>query len=601
MAKRIASHFIDELQSRVDIVSVINARVPLKKAGKDFQACCPFHNEKTPSFTVSAQKQFYYCFGCGAKGGAINFLMNFEHLAFVDAVEKLAEESGMTVEYEQLSQAETQKIEHRKTLQDLLDETATVYENNLYHQSIGAGARNYLHQRQLDQETTAFFRLGYSQAGNRLQGHFGANVPAEELKKAGLLGQSERGYYDFFRERLMFPIRDTRGRVLGFGARALGDAMPKYLNTGDTELFNKSRVLYGLYEELQSNRNIEHLIVVEGYMDVIALHQMGVHGAVAALGTAFTQGHLNLVRRYTKKLFICFDGDKAGRKAANRAMELILPAMTTDTEIRMVFLPEGEDPDTLVRKIGHAAFNETLTAGQYFSEFVCQTIIGDSDLNLIEGRGEMAVRAKALFDTLPEGAYKNALQQELTDRAGRDIYQLAQEASTPPASTHGARPPYASAANNRPPRYHSTPHRPFSVRPHALQGSLESRLVRRLLALPELAASIRHEALLGDSDNLDRELLYRLIQYLQCNAPDSQQEEPEQLQSIVNAFSDALKTRLEQVIATEKLETGLKETLEERKQRLKKEFLPPFERLLNDILRKRYLAQLNADRPTTTN
>lgn len=579
MTKRIAPHFIDELQGRVDIVDVINARVPLKKAGKDFQACCPFHNEKTPSFTVSAQKQFYYCFGCGAKGGAINFLMEFEHLSFVDAVEQLSAENGIDVQYEQLSPSAVAKVERKKNLQDLLAEAATLYENNFNHTDIGGTARNYLSTRQLDKETTAFFRLGYAQAGNRLQTYFGSNVDAEMLIKAGLLARGEHGTYDFFRDRLMFPIRDTRGRVLGFGARALGDVKPKYLNTGDTELFNKSNVLYGLYEELQTNRHIDYLIVVEGYMDVIALHQMGVQGAVAALGTAFTQGHLHLVRRYSKKLFICFDGDNAGKRAAQRAMETILPGMSTDTEIRMVFLPDGEDPDTLVRKIGKNAFVERLEAGQYFSEFVCDSIIGDSNLNLIEGRGEMAVRAKRLFDLMPDGAYKNALQQELTDKAGRDIYQLAQEATR-------------QIQRQRQTTFVSHSERPrYTPRAVVLRGGLESRLIRLLLAMPDLAFCVRHEGLLRGSDSMDGELLYRLLQFFQWQAVDGASDNEQQIHSALSAFDGALGERLSQILATEKLPES-NAVLEEREQGWRQAFVAGVEKLLSETQQKMFFADL---------
>ncbi len=426
MAKRIVKTFIDDLLGRIDIINVINTRVPLKKAGKDYQACCPFHNEKTPSFTVSVQKQFYYCFGCHAKGNAIGFLMAYENLQFVDAVEKLAEENNITVEYEQLGAAEIAKVEQRKTLYDILEEVTTLYEKNLYDNQLGAAARHYLHERQLDKETSVFFRLGYSQAGNMLKSCLNNSITHEDLQKVGLLNHGERGFYDFFRDRLMFPIRDPRGRVIGFGARALeNDTQPKYLNTGDTTLFNKSQVLYGLYEELQTNRQIEHLIIVEGYMDVIALHQMGVQGAVATLGTAFTAGHLQLVHRYSKKIYICFDGDNAGKQAAERAMRLILPAIQMDMEIRMIFLPDGEDPDSLVRKIGKTAFIEQLSNGQLFSEFVYATLIADSNLQYVEGRGEVAARAKRLFDDLPNSEYKTILYQGLTERVGMDIYHLA--------------------------------------------------------------------------------------------------------------------------------------------------------------------------------
>lgn len=571
MAKRIAPQFIETLKDRADIVSVINARVPLKKAGKDYQACCPFHNEKTPSFTVSAQKQFYYCFGCGAKGNVLKFLMDFEHLSFVDAVEKLADESGMTVEYEQLSKSTVAKIERQKTLQEVLTDTAKLYEKNLYHPTLGAAARQYFSERQLDKETTAFFALGYSQSGHHLQKHFGQEVAPDTLHKAGLLGQGNNGYYDFFRDRLMFPIRDARGRVVGFGARALGDAKPKYLNTGDTELFNKSHVLYGLYEELQTNRNIEHLIVVEGYMDVIALHQMGVQGAVAALGTAFTQGHLNLVRKYTKNIFICFDGDNAGKKAAKRAMELILPEMTVDTKIKLVFLPDGEDPDSLVRKIGKTAFVEILETGQYFSQFVCESIIGDGDLAHFEERGEMAARAKLLFDVIPEGKFKHALEKELTHYA--DGFVLYGEDSNEE---------HLVADTQIRQQTFSTPRTAVAV----ANKTRESRLIRYLLALPELVVYVRHEGLLNDNESSDRELLYRLIQYLQLNpVPDTHDDEV-LLQQLLLAFDERLGQRLLHIARNEKFAELPNERLEQRKQRLQQECLARLDKLLSEIQQK---------------
>lgn len=567
MAKRIAKKFIDNLLNRVDIVNVVNKRVPLKKSGKDYQACCPFHDEKTPSFSVSQLKQFYYCFGCGAKGNAISFLMDYENLQFVEAVEKLAEESGINVEYEQLSRAEIAKVEQRKTLYDVLDEVASLYQKNLDDNSIGKEARQYLSERQLDEETVAFFRLGYAQAGNTLQSVVGQGIGVDELQKTGLLNKGEHGYYDFFRHRLMFPIRDPRGRVLGFGARALTtDAKPKYLNTGETELFNKSNVLYGLYEELQSNRQIEHLIVVEGYMDVIALHQNGVQGSVAALGTAFTAGHLQLIYRYTKKIYICFDGDNAGKKAAERAIQLMLPAIHIDTEIRMVFLPDGEDPDTLVRKIGKDAFIDKLGQGQLFSEFIYDSLIGDNDLSHVEGRGEVAARAKTLFDGLPQNEYKTILYQGLTEKIGMDIYRLAdgevqQKAKISPAS-------------------YSRP------RPQSLGGGLESRLIRLLTAQPQLAIYATNENLLHDSDSVDREILYRLIQYLQtCHRREGISEA-----TIAGAFDKEHRQRLEHITTTEHLiEKAISESPESLRQRQQQEFLRGLEKLLNAIRRKRSL------------
>ncbi len=562
MAKRIAKNFIDVLLSRVDIINVIHTRVPLKKGGKDFQACCPFHNEKTPSFTVSPQKQFFYCFGCGAKGNAIGFLMDYEHLSFVDAVEKLAEENGVEVQYEQFDEA---KAEQRKTLYDLLADTADLYERNLLSEQ-GGDARKYIAERQLDKETMAKFRLGYSLSGNHLQNYFGSQTTPEDLEKAGLLSRGDSGFYDQFRGRLMFPIRDPRGRVIGFGARALGDAKPKYLNSKETDVFQKRYVLYGLYETLQSSRNIEHLIVVEGYMDVIALQQSGISGAVAALGTAFTPEHLSLVQKYTKKIFICFDGDNAGKKAAMRAMETILPAMQIDLNIRVVFLPDGEDPDTLVRKIGKTAFGQLLEEGKRFSEFVFETLIGKSDLEFVEGRGEVTARAKTLFDNLPDGEYKSLLYQEAIERFGFDVYQLAQ----------GINPQRTTYANDT--------KKILAYRSKSgYKSTAESKLIRLLLAFPEFANYVNHIGLLLQYQNEDRELFAQLVMLLQVSPHRYTDSD-----SLFNILELSVQKRLKAILQHERLieKVNNDETIEERKERLKIEFIAGVNLLLNHLLRK---------------
>lgn len=562
MAKRIAKSFIERLINHVDIVDVINVRVPLKKAGKNFQACCPFHHEKTPSFTVAPQKQFYYCFGCGAKGNAIGFLMDYEHLSFIDAVEKLAEESGLAVEYEQYDEA---KAQQRKDLYDVLADTASLYEKNLFS-TLGKSARQYLHERQLDKETSEFFRLGYSQNGNYLQGFFGQSATVEDLEKAGLLGRGDSGFYDQFRDRLMFPIRDPRGRVLGFGARALGDAKPKYLNSRETEVFSKRYVLYGLYETLQSTRHIEQLIVVEGYMDVIALHQHGIAGAVAALGTAFTPEHLALVKKHTAKIVICFDGDNAGKKAAQRAMETILPAMTIGLEIRLAFLPDGEDPDTLVRQIGEQAFRGLLDKGQAFSEFVFDQLIADSDMNLVEGRGEIANRAKTLFDGLPDSDYKSLLYENFIERSGIDVYQLGQKLQPKP-------------------RYLTREQKP-RIKPvhYGYRGNAESRLIRFLLDSPEFAHCIEHVDMLSWQPSADQLLLKHLILLFQTRY--SHNVDNENLWHY--AFDGQQRQRLQDIQQHEHLveKISIGETIEERKKRLKTDFIDSFNGLFRRIQHK---------------
>lgn len=566
MAKRIANNFIETLLNRVDIIDVIHRRVPLKKAGKDFQACCPFHQEKTPSFTVSPQKQFYYCFGCHAKGNAVGFLMEYEHLTFVEAVETLAEEAGIAVEYEHFDAV---KEKRRRDLYDVLEETATWYQGNLYN-PVGQNVREYLTTRQLDKETADFFRLGFSLSGNHLQNFFGESVTDEALEKVGLLARGERGVYDQFRERLMFPIRDPRGRVLGFGARALGDAKPKYLNSKETELFSKRYVLYGLYETLQSSTTIDALIVVEGYMDVIALQQHGIVGAVATLGTSFTPEHLALVKKYTHKIFICFDGDNAGKTAATRAVNTILPAMDMQFDIRLAFLPDGEDPDTLVRKVGKTAFMQVLEKGTRFSEFVFQNLIGDSDLQFVEGRGEVAARAKKLFDELPQGEYRNLLYQEFTERLGIDVYQLAQ---AQPTST--PQPRYAAAHDNKP---------RIATKHYGYQATPESRLIRLLLASPELADYVRHDALLGQQNDEDSLLLKYLIMLFQTLPGDGKKKYQRAFDALETPAVGRLKVIDEQEQLVEK--ANVSETLEEKKQRLKKDFLDGLSAILSRYQRK---------------
>jgi len=571
MTKRIAKSFVDSLLARVDIVSTINARVPLKKAGKDMQACCPFHEEKTPSFTVSGQKGFYYCFGCHAKGDAIGFLMAYEHLSFVEAVEKLAEENHIKVEYEQFDGA---KAKRQHDLFDVLASVSSLYERQLFD-VVGKKACEYLNQRQLDEETVRFFRLGYAEADNHLLARFAGQFSQEALVRAGVLGQGDDGrYYDRFRQRLMFPIRDARGRVVGFGARTLGDAKPKYLNSSENEVFSKRHVLYGLYEELQSNRHIDHLIVVEGYMDVIALRQMGVSGAVAALGTALTPEHIDLAHRYTKKIYICFDGDNAGKKAAQRAMDTILPVMQLGMEVRVVFLPDDEDPDTLVRKTGKTAFIAKLQSGQHLSEFVFDTLIDDSDLKFVEGRGEVAKRARALFERLPETDYKKMLYQQLTDFVGMDIYHLGQRIDQ-------------GKQKEQPQVLYSSSTSLLSSGRRRTQGRAE-KLIRLLLEMPDLSRYGEHLQVLLRSDDDEHILLARLIQFLQLRSGKAE----ERRRAVFASFSTAQSERIRSIYRAGELVDDVKyESVEKKYQRFKNEFVMGLQTLINQSLRKKYFAR----------
>ena len=432
MPGKIPQQFIDELLSRVDIVEVINARVPLKKAGREFQACCPFHGEKTPSFTVSPTKQFYHCFGCGAHGTALGFLMEYDRLSFPEAIEELATQMGMEVPRE----ASFENGPDHRPIYDLLDRVAGFYANQLREHPEAPRAVDYLKQRGLSGEIAGTFRLGFAPPGwdNVLKRFGGDAQKLKVLRDAGLIqekeGEDKR--YDRLRDRIIFPIRDGRGRVIGFGGRLLGDGKPKYLNSPETPVFHKGRELYGLYEARQTHRKLEQILVVEGYMDVVALAQFDIRNAVATLGTATTAEHLNRLYRATSELVFCFDGDRAGRDAAWKALQTALPLMKDGRQARFLFLPEGEDPDTLVRKIGTAAFNNEVAQAQPLSEFFFAKLASQVDTNSIDGLARMAEIAKPLLAQLPAGTFREMMEQALQQRIGLKvpIPQAKQEAQT---------------------------------------------------------------------------------------------------------------------------------------------------------------------------
>lgn len=416
MAGRIPSQFIDQLLSQADIVDVINARVPLKKTGREFQACCPFHHEKTPSFTVSPTKQFYHCFGCGAHGSAITFLMEYDNLAFPDAVEELAHQMGIEVPRED---SESQGPDYRP-LYDLLEECRQFYSWQLRHHANAQEAVNYLKNRGLSGEVAAAYQLGYSPPGwdNLLKQIGKTPQRIEQLIETGMLTNNDGKQYDRFRERIMFPIRDRRGRVIGFGGRILGDGKPKYLNSPETPVFHKGKELYGLYEARQAQKQINRLLVVEGYMDVVALAQFGINYAVATLGTATTSQHLEMIFRTTQQVVFCFDGDRAGRAAAWKALETSLPHMRDGKQASFLFLPDTEDPDTLIRKEGKDAFEQRVNNALPLSKYLFQKIAEQVDMRSIDGKVRYAELLKPYLEKLPEGLFKQMLKQELDDTVG---------------------------------------------------------------------------------------------------------------------------------------------------------------------------------------
>ena len=414
MAGLIPQDFIDDLIARADIVEVVGRRTQLKKAGREYKACCPFHDEKTPSFTVSPGKGFYHCFGCGAHGTAIGFLMEFDHMSFVDAIESLASSMGVEVPRSESDQPARRYDE----LFSLMDTVARHWQSCLKETP---EAVEYLKERGIDGSTAKRFGIGYAPDGwSNVLDKFGKSEEAtERLLATGLIIRKDNGkHYDRFRDRVMFPIRDARGRTIGFGGRTMGDGEPKYLNSPETVLFHKGRELYGMYEARQALRHIERLVVVEGYMDTVALARHGIDFVVATLGTATTNEHLNRLFRLTENVYFSFDGDRAGRKAAWRALENALPQVREGRQIRFVFLPEGQDPDSFVNENGADAFVKLMDAGLPLSEFLIQELSSQVDMDTIDGRAKLAEMARPLINNIPAGVYRELLIESLATAVG---------------------------------------------------------------------------------------------------------------------------------------------------------------------------------------
>lgn len=419
MAGRIPQTFIDDLISRTDIVEVIDAHVPLKKKGHEYTACCPFHSEKTPSFTVSQSKQFFHCFGCGAHGTAIGFLMDYAHLDFVEAIEQLASRLGLAVPREGGGEARP-RGPSPQPLYDLMEQSARYYQQQLRQHPQRQQAIDYLKKRGLSGEIAAAFGIGYAPPGwdNLLKALGPAKEQQDRLLEAGMLTEKEGGRrYDRFRERILFPIRDYRGRVIAFGGRILEQGEPKYLNSPETPLFHKGRELYGLYEARQALREIPRLLVVEGYMDVVALAQFGLRYAVATLGTAVTADHLQRLFRTSGEVVFCFDGDRAGRDAAWRGLENALPLMRDGHQLRFMFLPEGEDPDTLIRRIGYDAFVQHIEQAQPLSDYFFSQLTAQTDLSQLDGRARLVELSRPYLSKLPVGVYRHLMLDRLAQLA----------------------------------------------------------------------------------------------------------------------------------------------------------------------------------------
>ena len=430
MAGRIPQSFIDELIARADIVEVIDARVPLKKKGREYTACCPFHNEKTPSFTVSEAKQFYHCFGCGAHGTAIGFLMEYEHLDFVDAIETLAAEYHIEVPREQSADSGSQTRNEKQPLYDVLDQAA-----NLYQQQLRQSDRAilYLKQRGLSGEIARRYQLGYApDSWNFLLDKLGNNsANIKNLKATGMLiEKSASKRYDRFRDRIMFPILDRRGRTIAFGGRIIDEGEPKYLNSPETTIFHKGYELYGFYEARQALRNLQRILVVEGYMDVVALAQNGIEYAVASLGTATTREQIQKLFRSVPEVIFCYDGDLAGHKAAWRALENSLPILRDGLSAKFLFLPDGEDPDSMVRKEGREAFESRLLNAIPLSDFLFDNLLQKIDISSMDGKAGLAKTARPLLAALPESIFRDLMYQRLAALVGVSDEKLKGEQAT---------------------------------------------------------------------------------------------------------------------------------------------------------------------------
>jgi len=466
MAGRIPQQFIDDLLARIDVVDVIDSLLPLKKKGANYSACCPFHNEKTPSFTVSQDKQFYHCFGCGVSGSAISFLMDFSHLSFVEAIEELAGRAGVDVKREQGYEA-AQPVRDLTPLRDMNERVSEFYQQQLRQHASSAIASSYLKNRGLTGEVAQKYQLGFAPPGwdNVLSALGQTQASQAVLRELGLVVSNDNNKtYDRFRERIMFPIRNKRGQTIGFGGRVLDSGEPKYLNSPETPLYHKGREVYGLYEALKSSSKIQRLILVEGYLDVISLSQLGIDHVVAALGTAITREQIDLLFRSVSELVICMDGDSAGQKAAWRAIVNALPALRSGRQIKVLLLGQGQDPDSVIRQQGLEYFEALIEAASPLSSYFFDYLAEQYPLDSIEGRAAFVEQAKPLLNTLPDGAFAGMMKKQLAVLTQTDVAPTRMGAARPSS--------------------------PMARGPAKKTPSLIRRLISTVLREPALAATI---------------------------------------------------------------------------------------------------------------
>ncbi|MGB1238376.1 MAG: DNA primase [Pseudomonadales bacterium] len=540
MSGRIPQSFLDDLLARTDIVDVIDGRVNLKKAGKNYSGLCPFHNEKSPSFSVSPDKQFYYCFGCGAGGNAITFVTEFENIPFPEAVEELAKRAGLEIPRED--------GQHRKSDQlyqaqfRVLELASNFYQSQLKSNPTRGQAVDYLKGRGLDGQTAKRFNIGYAPPGwdNLIKSIANSSSDQENLERSGMLIRHEEkdSLYDRFRERIMFPIHDMRGRVIAFGGRVLTDAKPKYLNSPETDTFQKGRELYGLYEARQANRKLQRIVIVEGYMDVVSLAQFGINYSVATLGTATSSYHLERLFKIVPEVVFCFDGDQAGRKAAQRALETVMSMIRDGQQAKFLFLPEGEDPDTLVREHGSEHFEQLLDGAMAMSEYFFDSLSEGLDMQSIDGRAIFSSQALPLIQKMPQSLLQQMMNDRISELTGLSMEQLVssnhlqpsylQEQHTPQPSYDGgdipsAYPSYSeSPADNYPDsvgeRYRSEQPSRRSQAPRTRSKrtadiSLINRTISLLLHRPSLLQEVEPIEGIAQIDESNSDVLALLVTY----------------------------------------------------------------------------------------
>ena len=488
---RIPQTFIDDLIARADIVEVVGNRVTLKKAGREYKACCPFHDEKTPSFTVSPHKGFYHCFGCGEHGTAISFLMSYERLGFVEAIEALAEMLGLEVPVTRNNSDKN----HESVLYKLLAEADQLFRAALRKTP---KAIAYLKRRGIDGTTAGRYGMGFApEAWDTILKALGTNDQRiAQLRDAGLVIRNKQGReYDRFRNRIMFPIRDPRGRIIGFGGRVMDNAEPKYLNSPETPVFHKSQALYGLYEALQTRGKPEEILVVEGYLDVASLSQHGVEPSVATLGTATTAEHIRRLTRISDCVIFCFDGDRAGRKAAWRALETALPHAGGKVELKFLLLPEGQDPDSFVRENGAEALRGLLLSAKQLSEFMLEELQTQVDLHSADGRSRLTTLVGPLLKQLPVGVYRELVLDQLADLVGLKPQRLEALITVPVQTTTLPRAP----------------------QPHAQRNPLVRKAITLVLHHPAAAAQLGQVNDLNNVKLPGIELLQRLLKVIRDN------------------------------------------------------------------------------------